>query len=204
MGGDSYSKGRGFESQCCKLDGHFFSLICLKICNDVCLKRPKINNKRGRCWPNKKRFWAINGHKGSLFPLPMSSPLTLIRGERLKERQNRRVLLLLLHLQILVTSCKNIWKTNLCNSLYEDKDFDKRRDQWDQIGPYLTYFGDKFSYKSSQNLWWLFGPILKIVTVQAKTIKGQYLGNLWNIWATFYSVIWSHCSRLQFELKESE
>ena len=30
MGGDSRSEGRGFESQCRKLDGHFFTLICRK------------------------------------------------------------------------------------------------------------------------------------------------------------------------------
>ena len=29
----------------------FFTFICLKNCNDVCLKRLKINNKRGRGWP---------------------------------------------------------------------------------------------------------------------------------------------------------
>ena len=44
MGGDSCSKGRGFESLHHILDGHFFTLICCKICNDVCLKRPKIND----------------------------------------------------------------------------------------------------------------------------------------------------------------
>ena len=31
MGGDSCTEGRGFESQCCILDGHFFTLICCKI-----------------------------------------------------------------------------------------------------------------------------------------------------------------------------
>ena len=31
MGGDSRSEGRGFESQCCILDGHYFTLICCKI-----------------------------------------------------------------------------------------------------------------------------------------------------------------------------
>ena len=47
---DSCLKGRGFESQCHILDGHFFTLICSKNCI-VCLKRPKINKKRGRGWP---------------------------------------------------------------------------------------------------------------------------------------------------------
>ena len=48
MGGDSCSKGRGFESRHHTLDGHFFTLIC---CNDIFLLRPKINNKRGQGWP---------------------------------------------------------------------------------------------------------------------------------------------------------
>ena len=30
---------------------NFFTLISCKICHDVCLKRPKINHKRGQCWP---------------------------------------------------------------------------------------------------------------------------------------------------------
>ena len=45
MGGDSCTRGHGFESQCRILDGHFFTLICCKSCIDVCLKRPKINEK---------------------------------------------------------------------------------------------------------------------------------------------------------------
>ena len=50
MGRDSRSKGRGFDSQRRILDGHFSHLFVVKIVK-VCLKRPKINNKRGRCWP---------------------------------------------------------------------------------------------------------------------------------------------------------
>ena len=42
MGDNSCTKGCGFKSQCCILDGHFSTLICCKNCN-VCLKRPKIN-----------------------------------------------------------------------------------------------------------------------------------------------------------------
>ena len=52
MVGDSCSDVRGFESQNHLLDGHFFTYICYKNCNDDCLKRPKINDKRGRGWPN--------------------------------------------------------------------------------------------------------------------------------------------------------
>ena len=44
MGRDSHSKGCGFESRHRILDGHFFTYICCKNCN-VCLKRPKINEK---------------------------------------------------------------------------------------------------------------------------------------------------------------
>ena len=50
MGGDSCSEGCGFKSQHRMLDGHFFTYICWKNCNDVCLKRPKINDTRGRGW----------------------------------------------------------------------------------------------------------------------------------------------------------
>ena len=54
MGGYSCSEGCGFESQHHILDGHFFTYICCKNCNDVCLKRHKIKNKRDRGWPIKK------------------------------------------------------------------------------------------------------------------------------------------------------
>ena len=50
MGRDSRSEGRGFESQHCILDGHFFKYICGKNCN-VCLKRPKINEKEAGVGP---------------------------------------------------------------------------------------------------------------------------------------------------------
>ena len=56
MGGDLNSKGRGFESRHRKLDGHFFTLICCKVCNDVCFKRKKINYKRGWGWPIFKKI----------------------------------------------------------------------------------------------------------------------------------------------------
>ena len=52
MGRDSCSEGRGFEPQHHILDGHFFTCIFCKNCNDVSLKRPKINDKRGLGWPN--------------------------------------------------------------------------------------------------------------------------------------------------------
>ena len=54
MGGDSCSQGRGFESWHRILDGHKFGC---KIC-DVCRKKPKIKDKRGRGWPFKKKLMA--------------------------------------------------------------------------------------------------------------------------------------------------
>ena len=45
MGGDSCSKGLGFESRHHILDGHVFTFICCKNCNDVCLLE-KTANKR--------------------------------------------------------------------------------------------------------------------------------------------------------------
>ena len=49
IGGDSCSKGCGFELWHLILDGHFFALKCKKI-NYVSLKRPNINDIRGRDW----------------------------------------------------------------------------------------------------------------------------------------------------------
>ena len=47
MGGDSCSESRGFESRHCILDGHVFTYICCKNCNEVCLKRPKTMKEAG-------------------------------------------------------------------------------------------------------------------------------------------------------------
>ena len=44
MGGESHSEGLGFESRHCILDGDFSHIFAVKNCN-VCLKRPKINEK---------------------------------------------------------------------------------------------------------------------------------------------------------------
>ena len=51
MGGDSCSEGCGFKSQHRILDGHFFTDICCKNCNDVYLKRLKINEKEAGVGP---------------------------------------------------------------------------------------------------------------------------------------------------------
>ena len=45
IGGDSCSKGRGFTSQHCILNGTFFTFICCKNCN-VCCKRWTQTKKR--------------------------------------------------------------------------------------------------------------------------------------------------------------
>ena len=55
MGGDSRSEGRGFESQCHILDGHFFTLICCKIVLMFILKRLKINEKEAGNGPFLKK-----------------------------------------------------------------------------------------------------------------------------------------------------
>ena len=50
VGGDSCFEGHGFESRQCILDGHF-SHYFKKNCNDVSLKRPKINDKEAAVGP---------------------------------------------------------------------------------------------------------------------------------------------------------
>ena len=59
MGRDSRSKGHGFKSQHRILDGHFFTCICCKNCNDVCLKRWKINKKEAGVGPFLKKIMAL-------------------------------------------------------------------------------------------------------------------------------------------------
>ena len=71
---ESRSKGRELEFLHCILDGHFFTYICCKNCN-VCLKRPKINEKEAGVGPfflkktflllfpyGRKVFHCLNGH----------------------------------------------------------------------------------------------------------------------------------------------
>ena len=56
MGGHSYSKGRGFESQHRILDGHFSHLFALKIVMFV--QKYENKQKRGRGWSMlEKRGW---------------------------------------------------------------------------------------------------------------------------------------------------
>ena len=69
MGGESRSKGRGFESRHCILDGHFSHIFVVKICN-VCLKRPKINEKEAGVDPFKKEaLWSVG-----VFPFYSDDP----------------------------------------------------------------------------------------------------------------------------------
>ena len=63
MGRDSHSEGHGFESRHHILDGHFFTYICCKNCN-VCLKRPKLNEKEAGVGPYKKHFY-VKGYNKS-------------------------------------------------------------------------------------------------------------------------------------------
>ena len=60
MGDNSCSKGCGFESRHCILDGRFFTMICCKNCN-VSLKRLKRNEKEAGVDPffNKKEATAL-------------------------------------------------------------------------------------------------------------------------------------------------
>ena len=50
MGGDSSPKVVGSNPGTIYWMDIFTHIFC-KNCNDVCLKRPKLNDKRGRVWP---------------------------------------------------------------------------------------------------------------------------------------------------------
>ena len=75
MGGDSFSEGSGFKSRHPTLDGHVFTYICCKNCNDVCLKRPKINDKKAGVGPFFKKTYR-------LLPTEYSWDLSLSRRQR--------------------------------------------------------------------------------------------------------------------------
>ena len=68
MGRDSSSESRGFESWHRILDGFFSTYIFCKNCNDVCLKRPKINEKEAGIGPFFKKNIFFGHICGQLFP----------------------------------------------------------------------------------------------------------------------------------------
>ena len=63
---ESCSKGHGLESRHHILDGHFSHIFVVKICN-VCLKRPKINEKEAGVGPFFKNICLWLKHAASLF-----------------------------------------------------------------------------------------------------------------------------------------
>ena len=73
------------------------------------------------------------------------------------------------------------------------------RRQCDQIGRFLKVFGDKISSKSSQN----YSNSLGYFEKSHSNVK-TYLATSWmtfgNIWATFYSNIWSHWSSMMMRM----
>ena len=62
----SRSEGRGFKSR------HFFTLICCKNCNDIWLKRPKINEKEARVGPLIMTIHLVEVQIGSSIQLELS------------------------------------------------------------------------------------------------------------------------------------
>ena len=55
--------------------------------------------------------------------------------------------------------------------------------QCDQIGLFLKYPCDNFSYKSSPNKWWRF----KMGLLNVNTAVATFWGTVWKNWATFIS-----------------
>ena len=94
MGRDSRSEAHGFESRHRILDGHFFTYICCKNCNDVCLKRTKINEKEAGVGPFflKKQLRIYTSETKLVLrattKFPASFFLTLIISIQLTENKN--------------------------------------------------------------------------------------------------------------------
>ena len=66
---------------------------------------------------------------------------------------------------------------------------------WPEIGRFFKVLGNKISSKRSPKLLATFGLFWKTLFFRKNCI-GYFLGNFWKNWATFYSNIWSHCTRL--------
>ena len=72
------------------------------------------------------------------------------------------------------------------------------RSQCDQIGRFFKFLRNKFSCKSSPNIWRLFG-YFKNHHFLSKNCCGHF-------WAAFYSIIWSHWwqSRVNHDLRKNK
>ena len=56
----------------------------------------------------------------------------------------------------------------------------------------FEFLGKKFYYKSSLNVWWLFGQLRS--PSHLKSNWQRYIwGNFFLNWSTFYFSVWSHC-----------
>ena len=69
--------------------------------------------------------------------------------------------------------------------------------QCDQIGRFLEPLDNKFSNKNSPNVWRLLGQFWNTYFLSQAAVA-----TFWEIWATFYSKIWTHCI-LQLFIKEA-
>ena len=82
--------------------------------------------------------------------------------------------------------------TNFSNSFHFSRKSSFK--QCDQIGPFLERLGNKISFKSGPNFWWLLG-LFQTTSFLVKNVRGYFLVNFVNkYWATF-SNIWSHWFR---------
>ena len=86
MGWDSQIEGRGFESQQCILDWHFFTWIFFKNCNGVCLKNTENEGKKrpGLGAFFKKKLSLVTNCAEAGFKCPWWEPCSSDYGRWLK------------------------------------------------------------------------------------------------------------------------
>ena len=77
--------------------------------------------------------------------------------------------------------------------------------QCDQIGRFLNVLGKKFSYKSSQNIWWLFGLFWTISFLKQNLWwLLPIFGHLSKKLGSVYSHIWSHYFSLSLHFEKAK
>ena len=82
--------------------------------------------------------------------------------------------------------------TNFSNSFHFSRKSSFK--QCDQIGPFLERLGNKISFKSGPNFWWLLG-LFQTTSFLVKNVRGYFLVNFVNkYWATFSNIL-SHWFR---------
>ena len=90
------------------------------------------------------------------------------------------------------SNLNNLAETSFVDCSSEDDNDDLTPRQCDQIERFLKVLSNKVSYKSSPNVWQIFGLFWKLHFLKKLLLKLLF-GISWKFFGYFYSNVWSHC-----------